>query len=346
MRVFPVAFSRATGPSSRGQSSVLRRVVPVGLRTMIRQWLGLLTLSQTAHRLRTWIEEIQPDIVHAMRIPFEGMLAAEAVAHDRHIPLLVSVWGNDFTLHAPANAWMGRATRNTLQRANAIHTDCERDARLARDWGFAPEKPVIVLPGGGGVQLDIFYPPPPEEERAPLVINPRGVRAYVRNDTFFQAVPLVLKKLPQTRFVCPAMQGEYAAYRWVQELGITEAVELLPKQNRPQMAQLFRCSQIVVSPTTHDGTPNTLLEALACGCFPIAGDIESLQEWIVHGENGFLIDPDDPQALAEAIILALTQPDLRRQGRAYNTKMIAARAAHQRVMQAAQAFYGRIIARK
>ena len=41
------------------------------------------------------------------------------------------------------------------------------------------------------------------------------------------------------------------------------------------MAALFRQAQVMLSITTHDGTPNTLLEGLASGCFPIAGDIES-----------------------------------------------------------------------
>jgi hypothetical protein len=41
--------------------------------------------------------EIKPDIVHALRIPFEGMLATAA---QLPIPLAVTIWGNDLTLHA------------------------------------------------------------------------------------------------------------------------------------------------------------------------------------------------------------------------------------------------------
>ena len=121
------------------------------------------------------------------------------------LPLLVSVWGNDFTLHAPSTPWMRQATRRALARADALHSDTQRDLLLASDWGFDPAKPGIVLPGGGGIQLDVFYPP--DTPPGPVVINPRGLRAYVRNDTFFKAVPLVLEQIPEARFLCPTMQG-------------------------------------------------------------------------------------------------------------------------------------------
>ena len=70
----------------------------LGLRTAIRQWFGPLTIRRAAQKLRGFIEEVKPDLIHAMRIPYEGMLAADAYTG---IPLIVSIWGNDFTLHAP-----------------------------------------------------------------------------------------------------------------------------------------------------------------------------------------------------------------------------------------------------
>ena len=68
------------------------------------------------------------------------------------------------------------------------------------------------------------------------------------------------------------------------------AVELLPPLSHAQMAEVFRRAQIVASPSIHDGTPNTLLEGIACGCFPVAGDLESIREWITPNENGLLFD--------------------------------------------------------
>ncbi|MBN2548391.1 MAG: glycosyltransferase family 4 protein [Anaerolineales bacterium] len=346
----PVAFSSARrGGTGGGAKKGFWGASSVRLRTMVRQWLGPFTLPKAALRLKEIIGRVEPEVVHAMRIPFEGMLAALA---DPAVPLLVSVWGNDFTLHGPSTPWMRHYTRQTLQRSDALHTDCQRDARLALNWGFAAEKPVAVLPGAGGVRLDIFGPGMPREDIEgigpdtkwmPLVINPRGIRSYVRNDTFFQAIPFVLEKMPRVRFICPAMAGEDYAVRWLKKLEITQYVRLMPQQPRSRMADLFRLAQTAVSPSVHDGTPNTLLEAMACGCFPIAGDLESVREWITPGVNGLLVNPSSPKSLAEAILKALSNPELRQQARERNLQLVAERADYQKVMAEAQQFYWKLI---
>lgn len=348
MGVLPVAFGTAAGAASRGERvSGLRRIIPVGVRTVLRQWLVPRSLPGAASRLQMAIREIQPDVVHAMRIPFEGMLSALAIEHLASAPpLLVSIWGNDFTLHAPATRRMGQLTRQTLKSASALHADCQRDLRLAKEWGFPAGRPTVVLPGGGGVQPEIFFPVDPQEEvsdSALTIIQPRGFRAYVQNEAFFKAIPMILAQAPKTRFLFPNMAGEAQAQEWVRQLDISRAVELLPNQTRSQMADLFRQAQVVVSPTTHDGTPNTLLEALACGCFPIAGDIESLREWINPGENGLLCEPTSPHALAEAVLAAWSAPVLLKRARSINLALVTERANYPVVMEQAQAFYHRLI---
>ena len=346
----PVAFSELkTAPALTGEA-LSRPKLPrpaksiwgastVRLRTLARQWLGPLTLNRAARRLRTVLDQVHPDLLHAMRIPFEGMLAALARPD---MPLLISVWGNDFTLHAPSTPLMRRYTRLALQAATALHADCQRDVRLAHKWGFDPEKPAIVLPGAGGVQPDLFFPPA-TPVADPVVINPRGIRFYVNNAAFFQAIPLVLKGQPRAHFLCPTMADEPQAHHWLDELHIAGNVELLPTQSRPQMAELFRRSRLAVSPSTHDGTPNTLLEAMACGCVPVAGDLESLREWITPGQNGLLVDPDDPQSIAQGILTALEDDALQQRACTLNAELIAGRAEHDKVMRSAQAFYRSLI---
>ena len=109
------------------------------------------------------------------------------------------------------------------------------------------------------------------------------------------------------------------------------------------MADLFRESQIVISPSMHDGTPNTLLEAMACGCLPVVGDIESLREWITPGVNGLLVDPDDPQELAQAICEGLQNPELRARAQIENARLVADRAEYGKVMGEAEKFYRELI---
>lgn len=345
MDITPVAFSGTKSSPTGGARPAggLWGARTLNWRLKVRQWVGPLTISRSAKRLREVLERVQPDLVHAMRIPYEGMLAADAIAAlENPPPLLVSIWGNDFTLHAPSSPMMRHYTEWTAQVADAIHADCRRDIRLARQWGFPTDRPTFVAPGNGGIRSDVFYPPA-GPVTTPVVINPRGFRGYVRNDTLFQSIPKVLAECPDARFLCASMAGEPQALKWIEQLGIRSAVELLPPLPHAAMADIFRSAAVLVSPSTHDGTPNTLLEGMACGCFPVAGDLESIREWITTGVNGLLVDPSDPNALADAILSALDQPDLRAKASAQNSQIIAERAEYSQIMVRAEAFYTRLI---
>jgi len=233
-------------------------------------------------------------------------------------------------------------TRRVLRTVTALHTDCERDLKLARQWGFRQDRPAILAPGNGGIRRESFHPPiKPVDE--PVVIQPRGIRAYVRNESFFQAIPLVLAGRPEARFVCASMAEEPEAVKWVKELQIERAVELLPAFPHAAMGDWFRKAQILVSPAIHDGTPNSLLEGMACGCFPIVGDIESIREWIVHGRNGLLVDPDDSNSMAEAMLLAMERTDLRRDAAGLNANLIATRAEYRETMARVTDFYQDVV---
>jgi glycosyltransferase involved in cell wall biosynthesis len=328
----PVAFSAVKKQTSHPGSGSSRTL---GLRVLIRQWLGPLTISRSARKLRAFIQEVQPDLVHALRVPYEGMLAAQAYTG---APLIVSIWGNDFTLHAPSTPLMKYYTRKTMTVTHALHADCQRDIRLAREWGFSQDKPTLVTPGNGGIRSDVFYPSQ-ESVKEPIIINPRGFRAYVNNEAFFKAIPLVLAKRADAKFVCSSMAGESQALQWMQELKIEHAVQLNPPLSHAQMAETFRGAQIIVSPAIHDGTPNSLLEGMACGCFPIAGDLESIREWITHGRNGLLVNPNDPQSIADGILLAIQREDLRLEAAGLNANIISARAEYGANMKKVGEFY-------
>ena len=341
----PVAFSAAKKKSSAPSSA---SSLTLGLRTAFRQWFGPLTIPASAKKLRKFIQEVQPDLIHAMRIPYEGMLTASAMnvgaRLSRPIPFIVSVWGNDFTLHAPSTPLMKSYTKFVLQNVDALHADTNRDVKLAREWGLGEDKLTLVVPGNGGVRSDIFYPLE-ELVKNPIIINPRGVRPYVRNDSFFKAIPLVLAKYPEAKFICTSMQGEAQAMKWIQELKIEDAVKLLSALEYQKMGDLFRSAQIVVSPSIHDGTPNSLIEAMACGCFPVAGDLESIREWITHGQNGLLFDSNDPQTIADAILLGLEREDLRRDAAGLNANLISAKADYEVNMKKVEEFYSSVISK-
>jgi glycosyltransferase involved in cell wall biosynthesis len=352
--ILPVAFGGIAGGQVRnslGGVNGSRKIGPLrGFLRRLRYYLGPISLPFYQARFRSLVAEIKPDLVHALRIPFEGMLS---IATPSGIPLVVSTWGNDITLHAHGSFLMDHLTRGVLNRADGLITDTQRDIHLGIEWGFESGKPILTVPGSGGIRLDeigsdSFIEELPEElPDAPVIVNPRGQRpGSLRQDVFFQAIPEVLQKFPQAVFICPSLRGDKESERQVDRLGIRTNTKLWPRLNQAQLWRLFKKSQIFVSPSIHDGTPNSLLETMACGCFPIVGDIESMREWVQSGINGLLVDATDAHSIAVAILQAISQPALRTKAAKYNAMLIAERAAFLPNMGRVERFYQEVRSNK
>ncbi len=352
--ILPVAFSNfasgGPGParSEKINSSSARKLVK-NFRSVLltgRYYLGPLSLLGYIRKYQQIVEELKPDLVHALRIPYEGMLGSYT---PRPYPFAVSIWGNDLTLHAHGSPWMRSLTHRTLKRADGLMADAARDLRLAQVWGFSPKNPMRLVPGNGGIDLNRLHkdrvPLAPEFNAKipigmPLVINPRGIRpAYAKTDIFFQAIPLAQERRINTAFICPGMAGQAEAQRWVHRLKLDERVVLLPPLPQGQLWDLFSRCAVSISLTIHDGTPNTLLEAMAYGSYPIAGDIDSLREWITPGENGLLVEPTKPQALAEGLVKVLENPAARSRAAQINLERILDKAEVSQVRPQIEIFY-------
>lgn len=357
LHVMPIAFNALSGSQVSTGTHTLQKNNPVRqqvgkFRSLLmtgRYWVGPLSLPIYRSRFHQLVTRLKPDLVHGLRIPFEGMLAGYT---PKPLPLLISIWGNDLTYHAQGSFLMAHSSRNTLRRADGLMADAQRDIRLGKEWGFNPSAPTLVVPGAGGVELSAISNVKKEigefKEWLPggrrLVINPRGFRpGSVRNDTFFKAVPLVLAKNPDVFFACAAMQGQPEAQEWLNRLDIAGNVHLLPYLSQASLWNLFKLADLTISISEHDGTPNSLLEAMACGCFPIAGDIESIREWITHGRNGFLVDPNDPQALADSILKGLADSDLRNSAAKVNESIVIKRADAEIIRKSVDAFYSQFL---
>jgi glycosyltransferase involved in cell wall biosynthesis len=241
---------------------------------------------------------------------------------------------------------MAHLTRSVLNRADGLITDTQRDIHLGVEWGFGSGKPILTVPGSGGIRLDLIGLDagsevlPEKLPDAPIIVNPRGQRpGSLRQDVFFHAIPEVLSKIPQAIFVCPSLKGDNESEHLVDELGIRSNTKLWPRLSQAQLWSLFQHSQIFVSPSSHDGTPNSLLETMACGCFPVVGDIESMREWVQSGTNGLLVDATNAHSIAAALLQAINQPALRKKAAKYNAALIVERAAYLPNMARVEMFY-------
>jgi len=301
----------------------------------LKRTLGPILALIKGQRLRRSVDWASADVVHALRIPYEAMTALAACP--RGVPLTVSIWGNDLTLHASTNRIIGLATRRVLARADMLFADCERDIELAQRWGFRPGLSTAVLPGGGGIQLHRLA----EVRRAPesaladfllsnhrLIVNARGCREYVCNDILLKALSFLAADLdPSVRIVFVDAGHDRALCRSVENHPLASQIVVTGKYLPSEMFSVFDRTEIYVSITAHDGTPNSLLESMAAGAIPVCGDLPSIREWIDHESNGFLAAFDDVGEVADALRSALNLSDADRNTiRAKNARIIAARA--------------------
>jgi glycosyltransferase involved in cell wall biosynthesis len=120
------------------------------------------------------------------------------------------------------------------------------------------------------------------------------------------AAALVLKKLPQTRFLIIGsgeLQGELK--RHAQSLGIDTKVIFTGA--RKDIEELIAVMDVFVSSSLWEGLPTAVLESMAAKVPVVATRVSGSSELINHGRTGLLVPPGDPKSLADGIMLLLTK---------------------------------------
>jgi glycosyltransferase involved in cell wall biosynthesis len=333
------ANSEGSRKGVRQRLRSLAGATPIGLEVIgsARRVVGPRVALIKGRRLRRVVRRVKPDVVHGLRIPHEAMTALAACPPA--VPLAVSIWGCDLTHEASSSRMAERAARKVLARTDLLFADCQRDIGLARSWGLPPTTPTAVLPGGGGIDLahvadEDVTPASQLSELAAsdhrLVVNARGSRPYVRNEVLLEALSLLATELdPRVRVVFVDSAHDAALCRSIKRHPLGTKITVTGKCSPSEVISLFRRAEISVSITDRDGTPNSLLEAMAAGAIPVCGDLPSIREWVKSGRNGFLAVFNDPQAVANALRLALRLSEAERTAITIeNGRIIAARAEY------------------
>lgn len=100
--------------------------------------------------------------------------------------------------------------------------------------------------------------------------------------------------------------------RMSQEYGLADRVHLLGWSSVDQVKKQYASANLFVHPSRHEGMPNAMLEAMACGLPVIATHIAGNEELVLEGETGTLVPVEDPDALREALRLLILEPERRR----------------------------------
>lgn len=252
------------------------------------------------------VHKIKPDILHAHFISKFGFHAAFL----GYRPLIMSAWGGDILVVPYWSKLLWYFTGISLRRADMIY-GVSRDicGKIVSDF-MVPSARVKVVPFG--VDTNIFHPlvnkKAPDDNNLVVLSNRNFLEVY-NIETLINSIPLVVEKNPNIKFVIKGTGPfEVSLKSLVLELGVSEYVTFIGWVDYKEMAELLHNCDIYVSTALSDGTPVSVLEAMACAKACIVTDVGGVSEWIEDGVNGCLLTPKNPKELAQKILGLAADP--------------------------------------
>ncbi len=267
---------------------------------------GPLAALRDASRLRALARRY--DVVHA-HLTHDHALAALALPRGRG-PRLVR------TFHA-ARALAGSAGRRWLTRRSAgltVACDAHRRA-LAEGHGVDPAR-VLVLPGA--VDPARFHPDPAARARVRAALGLDGAfavgcvarfQAGRRHEVLLEALALARAVRPELRLVLIGHGETEAALRARAAAPDLVGAVLFPGYKREDLNDhLVALDAAAWLVNGNDATGRAVLQAMAAGLPVLGGAVDAIAEAVLDGETGALAAPDDPAAVARALVALAADP--------------------------------------
>lgn len=276
-------------------------------------WRDLIT---TYHVYRL-IRQHQPDIVHThtAKAGFVGRVAAWLAG----VPVIVHTFhGHVFRGYfswpvTRVFIWLERLTAHMADTVITLTDGLRRE--LAEEYRIIRKGRITVLPLG--LDLDAFAQTPRHggSFRAAWNISPDapligivGRLVPVKNHALFlRAARRILDGRPDARFVIVG-DGETRpeAEALVDQLGLRQAVIFTGWQR--DLPPVYGDMDALVISSLNEGTPVTVIEALAAGCPVVATDVGGVPDLLDAGRLGRIVPSEDPNALAAGVLETLANP--------------------------------------
>ena len=93
---------------------------------------------------------------------------------------------------------------------------------------------------------------------------------------------------------------------------LSNKVHLVGRKIPSEIPWWLSAADIFALPTYHEGSPNVVREAMACGLPVVATRVGGVPEVVEDGESGILVDKKDVTSLVEAIRALINSPDMRK----------------------------------
>jgi len=288
---------------------------------------GIKTNYFTTRALAIVVRWLRPDAVHSLEIQHAGYMTLDAKnILSKKFPIwIVTNWGSDIYLferlaeHRPK-------IEAVLANCDYYSCECQRDVMLARDLGFKGIT-LPVVPDAGGMELgkvSMLKSTTPAASRRMIVL--KGYQNWAGR---------ALVGLQAMRY-CADLLQDYTLAIYMASPDVLVSAELFSQDTKipvqvissvphDEMLRLYSRSRIYIGLSISDGISTSLLEAMAMGTFPIQSCTACADEWFADGQSGFIVPPEDPHAIAEALRRALTDDLLVDRAAEINAQTIAQR---------------------
>jgi glycosyltransferase involved in cell wall biosynthesis len=297
-------------------STTLESVLPRSLQRYVHAW------RYRRAGLRRLLDGLHPDVFHAHYATEHGFYGAVG-----YHPYVVSAWGSDLLVDS-YEGLNRRIARHALLTADLVTGNDASLVKRAIELGVPPEKAAVVHLGierlfleAGEHSVNLKDAP-----SAPTILSFRALERLYNVDALVLAFIAVKKQLPEARLLIAGDGRERSRLEaLVKAYDPTGSIEFRGRVEHSQLPEILVRSQVYVSVPSSDSLALSNLEAMAAGVFPIVSDLPSVDGWIEDGVNGFRVPPRDVDALANAIVRAVNDPDLRRQAALRNRSLVEAR---------------------
>lgn len=276
----------------------------------------------------------QADIVHSHYSTNYGLLATRQSV----CPAVVTVAGSDLLIEPYQKKLFHFSNAYVFKRASIINAVSNQLADVLKNE-YKTNQKVEVFPEG--VNRRLFFPDNQIPESPVRLISTRNFKTVYNHQLFVECVPKLVKSFFDVQIIYLGDGPQRKEFE--NQLLNFNQVTFKGWISREEVANELKKSQIYISTSFSDGTSTSLLEAMACGLFPIVSDIPANHDWIEDGINGFLVPVDDSDVLLEKIKTAVKDFPLRQKACAINTKIIADKADDQVIVSRLENVYKSLV---
>jgi len=284
------AFRRAQARSGGFEQGIFVLAGISGLMMLAREW--------------------RPDII----VAFFGVpcgAVAWLTQWKTRIPYVVSLRGGDVPGFRPYDfAMFHRLISPVLSKvwskASAVVANSMGLAEMAAR--FDKNVPISIIPNGVDTSL---YSPPARREWDPTRMLFVGRLVYQKGlDVLFKALG-ELKSLPWKLTLVGDGPLQPMLESLASEMGISDRIAFKGWLSGEDLVEEYRDANTFVFPSRHEGMPNAVLEAMACGLPVIATEIAGNHELVIPEKTGLLVQPENVPALKAALDSLLPDPPTR-----------------------------------